>query len=69
MLNVNASDRHLALVCILWVVYGYLAKGIIFGNADGGDVEGNIALTAVAGTVIQYIHVAFQGSQHRVPSG
>ncbi|EHL5404455.1 ammonium transporter AmtB [Salmonella enterica] len=54
-----------ALVCILWVVYGYsLAFGE--GNHFLGNVEGamlkNIALTAVTGTIYQYIHVAFQGS-------
>ncbi|EAS2721831.1 ammonium transporter AmtB [Salmonella enterica subsp. enterica serovar Saintpaul] len=54
-----------ALVCILWVVYGYsLAFGEgnhFFGNADGAMLK-NIALTAVTGTIYQYIHVAFQGS-------
>ncbi|MFW4254421.1 ammonium transporter AmtB [Salmonella enterica] len=54
-----------ALVCILWVVYGYsLAFGEgnhFFGNSDGAMLK-NIALTAVTGTIYQYIHVAFQGS-------
>ncbi|EGG9330532.1 ammonium transporter AmtB [Salmonella enterica] len=54
-----------ALVCILWVVYGYsLAFGEgnhFFGNTDGAMLK-NIALTAVTGTFYQYIHVAFQGS-------
>ncbi|EBP4743087.1 MULTISPECIES: ammonium transporter AmtB [Salmonella] len=54
-----------ALVCILWVVYGYsLAFGEgnhFFGNADEAMLK-NIALTAVTGTIYQYIHVAFQGS-------
>ncbi|EGP3923976.1 ammonium transporter AmtB [Salmonella enterica subsp. enterica serovar Typhimurium] len=54
-----------ALVCILWVVYGYsLAFGEgnhFFDNADGAMLK-NIALTAVTGTIYQYIHVAFQGS-------
>ncbi|EMG1225353.1 ammonium transporter AmtB [Salmonella enterica] len=54
-----------ALVCILWVVYGYsLAFGEgnhLFGNTDGAMLK-NIALTAVTGTIYQYIHVAFQGS-------
>ncbi|EBC3010298.1 ammonium transporter AmtB [Salmonella enterica] len=54
-----------ALVCILWVVYGYsLAFGEgnhFFGNTDGVMLK-NIALTAVTGTIYQYIHVAFQGS-------
>lgn len=54
-----------AQVCILWVVYGYsLAFGEgnhFFGNTDGAMLK-NIALTAVTGTIYQYIHVAFQGS-------
>ncbi|EJV8469043.1 ammonium transporter AmtB [Salmonella enterica] len=54
-----------ALVCILWVVYGYsLAFGEgnhFFGNTDGAMLK-NIALTAVTGTIYQYIHVAFLGS-------
>ncbi|EGS1590850.1 ammonium transporter AmtB [Salmonella enterica] len=54
-----------ALVCILWVVYGYsLAFGEgnhFFGNTYGAMLK-NIALTAVTGTIYQYIHVAFQGS-------
>ncbi|EDH7445439.1 ammonium transporter [Salmonella enterica] len=54
-----------AMVCILWVVYGYsLAFGEgnhFFGNTDGAMLK-NIALTAVTGTIYQYIHVAFQGS-------
>ncbi|EBZ3665297.1 ammonium transporter AmtB [Salmonella enterica subsp. enterica serovar Kentucky] len=54
-----------ALVCILWVVYGYsLAFGEgnhFFGNADGAMLK-NIVLTAVTGTIYQYIHVAFHGS-------
>ncbi|EAN6187738.1 ammonium transporter AmtB [Salmonella enterica] len=54
-----------ALVCILWVVYGYsLAFGEgnhFFGNVDGAMLK-NSALTAVTGTIYQYIHVAFQGS-------
>lgn len=54
-----------ALVCILWVVYGYsLAFGEgnhFFGNTDGAMLK-DIALTAVTGTIYQYIHVAFQGS-------
>lgn len=54
-----------ALVCILWVVYGYslvFGEGNhFFGNTDGAMLK-NIALTAVTGTIYQYIHVAFQGS-------
>ncbi|EDP8645982.1 ammonium transporter AmtB [Salmonella bongori] len=54
-----------ALICILWVLYGYsLAFGegnSFFGNVDGAMLK-NIALTAVTGSIYQYIHVAFQGS-------
>lgn len=54
-----------ALVCILWVVYGYsLAFGegnSFFGNFNWAMLK-NIALTAVIGSIYQYIHVAFQGS-------
>ena len=54
-----------ALVCILWVVYGYsLAFGEgnnFFGNFNWVLLK-NIALTAVTGSFYQYIHVAFQGS-------
>ncbi|EBT1914109.1 ammonium transporter AmtB [Salmonella enterica] len=54
-----------ALVCILWVVYGYSLAFVegnhFFGNADGAMLK-NIVLTAVTGTIYQYIHVAFQGS-------
>lgn len=53
-----------ALVCILWVVYGYsLAFGEgnnFFGNINGLMLK-NIELTAVMGSIYQYIHVAFQG--------
>ena len=54
-----------ALVCVLWVVYGYsLAFGT--GNNFFGDFNWamlkNIELTAVMGSFYQYIHVAFQGS-------
>ncbi|XNM55807.1 ammonium transporter [Escherichia coli] len=54
-----------ALVCILWVVYGYsLAFGEgnnFFGNINWLMLK-NIELTAVMGSIYQYIHVAFQGS-------
>lgn len=54
-----------ALVCILWVVYGYsLAFGEgnnFFGNVNWLMLK-NIELTAVMGSIYQYIHVAFQGS-------
>ncbi|MDU3302862.1 MAG: ammonium transporter, partial [Enterobacter ludwigii] len=54
-----------ALVCVLWVVYGYsLAFGTgnaFFGNFDWVMLK-NIELTALMGSFYQYIHVAFQGS-------
>jgi len=54
-----------ALVCVLWVVYGYsLAFGP--GNNFFGDFDwamlSNMEITTVTGTIYQYIHVAFQGS-------
>ena len=54
-----------ALVCVLWVVYGYsLAFGegnAFFGNFNWAMLK-NIELTALMGSFYQYIHVAFQGS-------
>lgn len=54
-----------ALVCVLWVVYGYsLAFGegnAFFGNFNWVMLK-NIELTALMGSFYQYIHVAFQGS-------
>lgn len=54
-----------ALVCIIWVVFGYsLAFGegnSFFGNFNWVMLK-NIELTAVMGSIYQYIHVAFQGS-------
>jgi len=54
-----------ALVCVLWVAYGYsLAFGTgnnYFGNFDWVMLK-NIQLTALMGSFYQYIHVAFQGS-------
>ena len=53
-----------ALVCILWVVYGYrrrLAPAATSGNINWLMLK-NIELTAVMGSIYQYIHVAFQGS-------
>lgn len=51
-----------ALVCVLWVVYGYsLAFGegnAFFGNTNWVMLKG-IKLTAVMGSFYQYIHVAF----------
>lgn len=54
-----------ALVCVLWVVYGYTlafgAGGSFFGNFDWVLLK-NIELKALMGSFYQYIHVAFQGS-------
>ncbi|EOV9018865.1 ammonium transporter AmtB [Cronobacter muytjensii] len=54
-----------ALVCVLWVVYGYSlafgAGGSFFGNVDWIMLKG-IKITDLMGSFYQYIHVAFQGS-------
>ncbi|EOC3060948.1 ammonium transporter AmtB [Cronobacter dublinensis] len=54
-----------ALVCVLWVVYGYSlafgAGGSFFGNLDWLLLKG-IKITDLMGNFYQYIHVAFQGS-------
>ncbi|WP_343463801.1 ammonium transporter AmtB [Pantoea sp.] len=54
-----------ALVCVLWVVYGY-SLAFSQGNAFFGDFQWvmlkNIELKAVMGSFYQYIHVAFQAS-------
>ncbi|MBW7982059.1 ammonium transporter AmtB [Enterobacillus tribolii] len=54
-----------ALVCVLWVIYGYsLAFGegnAVFGNLDALLLKG-IGLTDLVGTFYKMIHVAFQGS-------
>ncbi len=52
-----------ALVCILWVVYGY---SLAFGEGNNSRninwlMLKNIEPTAVMGSIYQYIHVAFQG--------
>ncbi len=53
------------------MVYGYsrlaFGEGNHFGNADGAMLK-NIALTAVTGTIYQYIHVAFQDLSPVLPS-
>jgi len=54
-----------ALVCILWVVYGYslaFSEGNNFFGSFNWAMLKNIELTAVTGSFYQYIHVAFQGS-------
>ncbi len=54
-----------AMVCVLWVLYGYTLAfgegGAFFGNLDQIMLKG-IELTALTGSFYQYIHVAFQGS-------
>ncbi|EKY3117060.1 ammonium transporter AmtB [Cronobacter turicensis] len=54
-----------ALVCVLWVVYGYSlafgSGGSFFGNLDWLLLKG-IKITDLMGSFYQYIHVAFQGS-------
>jgi Amt family ammonium transporter len=54
-----------ALVCVLWIVYGY-SLAFSEGNAFFGSFQWamlkNIELKAVMGTFYQYIHVAFQAS-------
>jgi Amt family ammonium transporter len=54
-----------AMVCVLWVLYGYTLAfgegGSFFGNFDQVMLKG-IELTALTGSFYQYIHVAFQGS-------
>ena len=54
-----------ALVCVLWIVYGY-SLAFSEGNAFFGSFQWamlkNIELKAVMGSFYQYIHVAFQAS-------
>ena len=54
-----------ALVCVLWVVYGYSLAfgtgGSFFGNFNWVMLKG-IAITDLMGSFYQYIHIAFQGS-------
>lgn len=54
-----------ALVCVLWVVYGYTltfgAGGQFFGGLEWLLLKG-IDIKAQTGTFYQYIHIAFQGS-------
>lgn len=54
-----------ALVCVLWVIYGYslaFSEGnAFFGNFQWAMLK-NIELKAVMGSFYQYIHVAFQAS-------
>ncbi|MBV4413806.1 ammonium transporter AmtB [Enterobacteriaceae bacterium YMB-R22] len=54
-----------ALVCVLWVGYGYSltfgAGNPFFGNLGWAMLKG-ISITATMGSIYQYIHVAYQGA-------
>ncbi|MBG6241044.1 MAG: ammonium transporter AmtB [Candidatus Symbiopectobacterium sp. Dall1.0] len=54
-----------AMVCVLWVIYGY-SMAFATGNAFFGDLDmfmlKGIELTSQSGTIYQLIHVAFQAS-------
>ncbi|OSN03387.1 ammonium transporter [Lonsdalea iberica] len=54
-----------ALVCLLWVIYGY-SVAFSSGNAFFGSLSNfmlnGIDIDSQSGTFYQYIHVAFQGS-------
>ncbi len=61
-----------ALVCILWVVYGYslaFSEGNSFFGSFNWVMLKNIALTDVMGSIYQYIHVAFQAPSPASPWG
>ncbi|MFD1801588.1 ammonium transporter AmtB [Mixta tenebrionis] len=54
-----------AMVCVLWVVYGYslaFSEGNAFFGGFSWVMLKNISLTALSGTFYQYIHVVFQAS-------
>lgn len=54
-----------AIVCVLWMVYGYsvaFSEGNAFFGGFNWAMLKNIAPTAVMGSFYQYIHVAFQAS-------
>ncbi|MEQ9720538.1 ammonium transporter AmtB [Yersinia alsatica] len=55
-----------ALICVLWILYGYslafsTGGNAFFGGFDMAMLKG-IGLTSLSGTFYQYIHVAFQAS-------
>ncbi|SUB28654.1 ammonium transporter [Yersinia pseudotuberculosis] len=54
-----------ALVCVLWILYGYSlafsAGNAFFGSFDMAMLKG-IELTSLSGSFYQYIHVVFQAS-------
>ncbi len=54
-----------AMVCVLWLIYGYslaFSEGNPFFGGFGWTMLKNIELTALTGTFYQLIHVAFQCS-------
>ena len=54
-----------AMVCVLWVIYGYsmaFAEGNAFFGGFGMFMLKGIELTSASGTIYQLIHVAFQAS-------
>ncbi|QTF09485.1 ammonium transporter AmtB [Brenneria izadpanahii] len=54
-----------ALVCILWVVYGYslaFSEGNSFFGGFSNFMLKGIAIDSITGTFYQYIHVAYQAS-------
>lgn len=55
-----------ALICVLWILYGYslafsTGGNAFFGGFDMAMLKG-IGLTSLSGTFYQYIHVVFQAS-------
>ncbi|WP_168709747.1 ammonium transporter AmtB [Brenneria roseae] len=54
-----------ALVCILWVVYGYslaFSEGNAFFGGFSNFMLKGIAIDSITGTFYQYVHVAYQAS-------
>ncbi|PKH21364.1 ammonium transporter [Enterobacterales bacterium CwR94] len=54
-----------ALVCVLWMLYGYslaFSEGNAFFGGFSWAMLKSIELTAVTGSFYQYIHIAFQAS-------
>ncbi|MCL2893364.1 ammonium transporter AmtB [Brenneria tiliae] len=54
-----------ALVCILWVVYGYslaFSEGNAFFGGFSNFLLNGIAVDSITGTFYQYVHVAYQAS-------
>ncbi|MBJ7221804.1 MULTISPECIES: ammonium transporter AmtB [unclassified Brenneria] len=54
-----------ALVCILWVVYGYslaFSEGNAFFGGFSNFMLNGITIDSITGTFYQYVHVAYQAS-------